>query len=80
MKTPKKWITLNAHGKRCLKAYLSALSSSDLLTSQLDYLNRNGITDYHSQYKDYEKRYPLAGECLTDEGIETAKHYFEKYL
>jgi hypothetical protein len=74
----KKWLKLNSHGKRCLRAYLFAISATDLITTQLDYLNKKGLTDYVSKFKDREKRHPLAGECLTDLGIETAYHYFKK--
>jgi hypothetical protein len=73
----KKWMTLNQHGKQCLKAYLFALPPSDLLTSQLDYLNKKGLTDYSTKFNDADKRHPLALECLTDLGLETAKHYFK---
>lgn len=76
----KQWITLNQHGKKCLKSFLSALSSSDVLTSEIDYLNKKGLTDYKTKYPDYKNRNPISLECLTDLGIETAKHYFPKYL
>lgn len=76
----KKWLTLNQHGKRCLHAYVCAISASDLLTSQLDYLNKHGLTDYKSKFPDCKNRHPVALECLTDLGIETVKHYFPKAL
>lgn len=79
-KTAKKdWLTLNAHGKRCLKNYLSALSASDVLTTQMDYLNKKGLIDYKSNFPDWKKRSPVSIECLTDLGLATAKHYFPQY-
>ena len=76
----KDWLTLNSHGKQCLKNYIHAISASDLLTTQLDYLNKNGLTDYKNNFTDWNKRHPVSIECLTDLGLATAKHYFPKSL
>ena len=78
-KTPKKWLTLNQHGKTCLMAFLHSISASDLLTTQLDYLHRKQLVDYQGKFPDYKDREPIANECLTDLGIETTKHYFPKF-
>jgi hypothetical protein len=72
----KKWITLNAHGKYCLERYLFAISASDLLTSQLDYLFKKDLVDYANNLDDSVNRQYLANHKLTDLGIETARHYF----
>lgn len=72
----RKWMTLNQHGKFCLKAYVTAISGLDITESQLDYLHARGLTDYASKLPDAKKRCPVAMEALTDLGTETAKHYF----
>jgi len=72
----KDWMTLNAHGKRCLKSFIFAISAGDVLTTQMDYLNDKGLIDYRSKYPDYRNRHPVSLECLTDLGLATAKHYF----
>lgn len=76
----KNWLTLNAHGKDCLHSYLAAISANDLRTSQLDYLYNKELVDYATRYSDAKEREELAGHCLTDLGLNTAKHYFPNYL
>lgn len=73
---PKNWMTLNQHGKRCLSAYVHAISAGDISESQLDYLNKKGLTDNKNKFNDWQKRNPISLECLTDIGIATANHYF----
>ncbi len=72
-------LTLNAHGKHCLKSFLYALSSSDLDTSQMDYLIKKDLIDSVTKYKDWRDREECARHCLTDLGMETAKRYFPNY-
>jgi hypothetical protein len=72
----KKWLTLNSHGRKCLKSYLTALSGTDLMTSELDYLNKKGLTDFKSRFRGLKGRNPIATEALTDLGVHTADHYF----
>lgn len=78
MAEEKKWLTLNQHGKFCLKMYICALSASDILTSQMDYLFSKDLVGYNSDFKDPKRRDPVGCYCLTDLGIETVKHYFSK--
>lgn len=87
IKEGKKWLTLNAHGKRMLKGYCFALSSNDITTKQLDYLYDKGLVDYTNQVResikqsgskiDVKDRIILAGHCLTDLGLETVRHYLD---
>ena len=76
----KTWLTLNVHGKYCLRAYLLSISASDLLTTQLDYLFKKELVDYADNFKDSENRCYLANHKLTDLGINTSKHYFPRIL
>lgn len=78
-KKDKNWLTLNQHGKYCLRAFLLSIAGTDMLTSQLDYLFNKDLVDYMINYKDANKRIILAGHCLTDLGIETVKHYYPQY-
>lgn len=75
----KKWLTLNQHGKNCLSGFIHALSGTDLLSSQIDYLYRKDLIGSNVNFKDKHNREELAGYCLTDLGIETLLHYFPKY-
>lgn len=75
----KRWMKLNSHGKYCLERFLGSISASDLLTRQLDYLYNKDLIGYALDFKDFKEREPLANHCLTDLGIETAKHYFPNY-
>jgi hypothetical protein len=75
----KKWMTLNKHGKYCLNAFICAISGTDISTTQVDYLFNKELISYQLEFKDYQKREPIVGYCLTDLGIETAKHYFPNF-
>jgi hypothetical protein len=79
MKTDKKWVTLNSHGKRCLESFICALSGMDILTTQMDYLLDKELVEPCTRYDTKEKirRHEVAYKCLTDLGLETAKHYFK---
>ena len=74
-----KWMKLNSHGKYCLERFLGSISASDLLTTQLDYLYNKDLVGYARDFDNYKEREPIAHYCLTDLGIETAKHYFPNY-
>lgn len=73
------YLILNQHGKRCLWTFISALSGTDILTSQIDYLYRKDLIISSIQCNDYRNREELAGYCLSDIGIETVLHYFPKF-
>jgi hypothetical protein len=75
----KKWATLNAHGKCCLKSFIFAISGTDLLTSQLDYLYRNDFVKEKINLPNWKEREEIAGYALTDLGVHTAAHYFPKF-
>lgn len=77
--TDKQWMTLNAHGKYCLSAFIYAISGTDLLTSQLDYLVGKDLVDNRDKFNDWMEREEVAAYCLTDLGMHTAKHYFPKF-
>ncbi len=51
----------------------------DILTTQMDYLWDKDIVEPAIKYDNKEKlrRHEIAGKCLTDLGLETAKHYFK---
>jgi hypothetical protein len=75
------WLTLNSHGKNCLKSFLCAISGTDVMTTQMDYLWDKDIVEPSLKYDTKEKlrRHEIANKCLTDLGIKTAKHYFPKF-
>jgi hypothetical protein len=77
MSKNKDWLTLNQHGKRCLRAFILAISGTDIMGSQMDYLYNKDLVDYATKFADRKGRHELAGHCLTDLGIATVKHYFK---
>lgn len=79
MTKEKKWLTLNAHGKDCLRNFTHSLSALDVWTSKMDYCFNKGLISYSQEYKDSNFRHPIANHCLTNLGIETAAHYFPNY-
>lgn len=76
----KKWITLNQHGKWCLRMWVMALSANDVTSTAMFYLLDKGILDGKENFKDSKDRVELAGKCLTDAGLETVKHYIPNYF
>lgn len=73
----KKWMTLNAHGKGCLIQFLLCISGTDIRDTQIDYLMNKELIDTKLNYKtDWKDREDIAGYCLTDLGMHTARHYF----
>lgn len=79
IKKQKNWVTLNAHAKACLKSFLYAISASDILTSQIDYLYKNDFIREKITMPSWKEREEIAGYALTDLGIYTATHYFPKF-
>ncbi len=72
-------LTLNTHGKNCLRAFIFALSGTDIMESQLDYLCSKELVDHCLRFPDYRNREDCANHCLTDLGMQTAKRYFPKF-
>ena len=78
--TDKKWLKLNGHGKNCLRNYLFAFSNNDVYTTKLDYLWSKGLVGSTHGVFDLKKRCQRTHNCLTDLGVETAKHYFPDWF
>ena len=79
VKNQKHWLTLNAHGKKCLKGFILSLSASDLKTSEAYYLQDLDLIESILKFKDASNRHECANKCLTDLGIHTVAHYFPKF-
>lgn len=79
-KDKKEWLTLNSHGKYCIKSFALALGASDVTTSQIDYLYDKDLIDYTGNFNgDLENRKECGLYALTDLGIATVKHYLPYY-
>lgn len=72
-------IKLNTYGKSCLKNWAFAISASDITDTTKEYLYNKGVIDYKHNFLDSKDRIEFSGHCLTDDGIETVKHYIPNY-
>jgi hypothetical protein len=77
-KEEKKWKTIGSDTKRYLGLFATIKidDEKDLTNSNLQHLFVEGLIGKSSEFTDRKCRKQVKEYCITDLGIETAKHYF----